>query len=64
MKPDRVEGVSDTSSQDGFGEHGDKKYPIDIYCCIFLCCGPLFLLEVLDILFRHMASWILSNTNN
>ncbi len=29
----------------------------------FLCCGPIFLLEVLDILFRHMASWILSNTN-
>ncbi len=29
----------------------------------FWCCGPIFLLEVLDILFRHMASWILSNTN-
>ncbi len=29
----------------------------------FLCCGPIFLLEVLDILFRYMASWILSNTN-
>ncbi len=29
----------------------------------FCCCGPIFLLEVLDILFRHMASWILSNTN-
>ncbi len=28
----------------------------------FWCCGPIFLL-VLDILFRHMASWILSNTN-
>ncbi len=27
------------------------------------CCGPKFLLEVLDILFRHIASWILSNTN-
>ena len=25
----------------------------------FWCCGPIFLLEVLDILFRHMAS----NTN-
>ncbi len=29
----------------------------------FWCCGPIFLLEVLDILFRHMASFILSNTN-
>ncbi len=29
----------------------------------FWCCGPIFLLEVLDIFFRHMASWILSNTN-
>ncbi len=27
----------------------------------FWCCGPIFLLEVLDILFRYMASWILSN---
>ncbi len=34
----------------------------EIYCC-FLCYGPIFLLEVLEILFRHMASWILSNTN-
>ncbi len=29
----------------------------------FWCCEPIFLLEVLDILFRHMTSWILSNTN-
>ncbi len=29
----------------------------------FWCCGPIFLLEVLNILFRYMASWILSNTN-
>ncbi len=29
----------------------------------FWCCEPVFLLEVLDILFRHMTSWILSNTN-
>jgi len=28
-----------------------------------ICCGPIFLLEVLDILFRYMALWILSNTN-
>ncbi len=29
----------------------------------FLCCWPIFLLEVLDILFGHMASLILSYTN-
>ncbi len=29
----------------------------------FLFCGPIFMLEVLDILFRDMASGILSNTN-
>ncbi len=29
-----------------------------LYCW---CCGAIFLLEVLDILFRCMASWILSN---
>ncbi len=48
------------NTQDRFSEHRDKKYPM---CCIFLCCGLIFLLEVLDILFRHMTSWILSNTN-
>ncbi len=54
------------NTQDGFGEHRDKKVPHvynEIYCCIFWCCGPIFLLEVLDILFRCMASWILSITN-
>ncbi len=53
------------NTQDGFGEHRDKKYPMCTmkYSAVFLCCGPIFLLEVLDILFRHMASWILSNTN-
>ncbi len=29
----------------------------------FWCYGPIFLLEVLDILFRDMESWILLNTN-
>ncbi len=55
------------NTQDGFGEHRDKKkstpcvqWNILLY---FWCCGPIFLLEVLDILFRHMASWILSNTS-
>ncbi len=53
------------NTQDGFGEHRDKKYPMCTikYTAVFLCCGPKFLLEVLDILFRHMASWITSNTN-
>ncbi len=54
------------NTQDGFGEHRDKKVLHvynEIYCCIFNVVGPIFLLEVLDILFRHMASWILSNTN-
>ncbi len=36
------------------------QWNIQLY---FWCCGPIFLLEVLDILCRHMASWILSNTN-
>ncbi len=46
------------NTQDEFGEHGDKKYPMCTmrYTALFLCCGPIFLLEILDILFRHMAS--------
>jgi len=42
---------------------GIKKYPclrlnmlLDI-----ICCGPIFLLEVLDILFRYIVSWIKAN---
>ncbi len=52
------------NTQDGFGEHRDKKYPMCTmkYTAVFLIL-PIFLLEVLEILFRHMASWILSNTN-
>ncbi len=52
-------------TQDGFGEHKDKKYPMCTMNILlyFWCCGPIFLLEVLDILFRQMASWILLNTN-
>ncbi len=49
------------NTQDGFGEHRDKKVPQmynEIYCCIFLCCGTMFLLEVLDILFRYMHQQI------
>ncbi len=47
------------NTEDGFCEHRDKKSTHvynETYCCIFD-------VEVLDILFRHMASWILSNTN-
>ncbi len=54
------------NTQDGFGEHRDKKCPmctIKYTAVFFWCFWPIFLLEVLDILFRHMASWILSNTN-
>ncbi len=41
----------------------DKKYPMCTILLYFWFCGPIFLLEVLDILFSHMVSWILSNTN-
>ncbi len=54
------------NTQDGFGEHRDKKYPLSTikYTPVFCdCYGPIFLLEFLDILFRHMALWIISNTN-
>ncbi len=46
------------NTQDGFGEHGDKKYPCVQWNILlyFLYCGPIFLLVVLDILFRHMTS--------
>jgi len=36
------------------------KYTVGSY---MLWCGPIYLLEVLDILFRYMVSWILSSTN-
>jgi len=36
-------------------------HPMSIFKCTAGC--NYFLLEVLDILFRYMASWILSNTN-
>ncbi len=54
------------NTQDGFGEHRDKKYPhvyYEIYCRMFDVSGPIFLLGVLNILFRHMAPCILSNIN-
>ncbi len=49
------------NTQDGFGATGIKKYPCVKWNILlyFLCCGPIFLLEVLNILFRHKASWIL-----
>ncbi len=48
--------VFNSNNQDGFCEHRDKKYPMCTmkYTAVFLCCGPIFLLEVLYILFRHM----------
>ncbi len=53
------------NTQDGFGEHRDKNSPCVQWNILlyFLSCGHIFLLEVLDILFRHMASLILSNAN-
>ncbi len=50
------------NAQDGFDEHrGKKSTSVQWYKLLhFWCCGPIFLLEVLDILFRHMASLILS----
>ncbi len=53
------------STQGGFGEHREKITPCVQWNILlnFLCCGPIFLLEVLEILFRYMALWIISNTN-
>ncbi len=47
------------NTQDGFGEHRDKKYCMFTirYTAEFLMLWPIFLLEVLDILFRHVASF-------
>ncbi len=63
--PDETKQWVFSSTQNGFGEYRDKKYPCVQWNILlyFWCCGPIFLLEVLNILFRHMASWILSNTN-
>ncbi len=53
------------NTQDGFAEHRDKKYPLCTmkYTLVFFMLWAYFLLEILDILFRHTASRILSNTN-
>ncbi len=51
------------NTQDWFGEHMDKKYPMCTMKYTAVMLRSIFLLEVLDILFRHMASWILLNTN-
>ncbi len=53
------------NTQDGFGEHRDEKYPMCTmkYTAVILMLWPVFLPEILDVLFRHMASWSLSNTN-
>ncbi len=49
----------------GLVQTGIKKYPMSTvkYTAGSLMLWPVFLLEVLNILFRCMASWILSNTN-
>ncbi len=46
----------------GLVNTGIKSTPCVLWNILlyYWCCGPIFLLEVLDILFRHMASWILS----
>ncbi len=50
---------------DGFGANRDKKYPMLTvkYTAGPIMLWPIFLPEVLEVLFRCMASWILSNTN-
>ncbi len=54
MKQNKKELLA-ANTQDGFGEHRDKKYPMSTMKYTAVFCGPIFLLEVLDILFRHMA---------
>ncbi len=53
------------NTEDGFGAHRDKKYPICKmkYTAVLLMLGHIFLPEILDIFFRYKASWVLSNTN-
>lgn len=47
-------------TQDGFCAHWDKTFPMST---MKYTAGALFILEVLDILFRYISSWIKSNTN-
>ncbi len=49
----------------GLVNTGIKSTPCEQWNILlyFLCCGPIFLLEILDILLRYMASCIISNTN-
>ncbi len=58
--------VLTANTQDGFGANRvHKTYPSPRLNILLdrQCRDPVFLLEVLNILFRCMASWILSNTN-
>jgi len=52
-------------TQDVFGENRDEEYsmPTVKYTAGSYMLWAYFLLEVLDILFRYMVVWILSNTN-
>ncbi len=61
----KKKGFLAANTQDGFVNTGIKSTPcVQINILLyFWCCGSIFLLEVLDIFFRRMASWILSNTN-
>jgi len=54
------------NTQDGLGANRDKKYPMSTVkytARSLMLLAYVFLLEVLDILFRYMVSWILANTN-
>ncbi len=54
------------NTQDRFGEHMDKKYPMCTmkYTAIILMLWTYISAGGLDMLFRHIASWILSNTTD
>ncbi len=53
------------NTQDGFGEHRDKKYPKCTikYTAVFFMLWAYMSAGGPDIFFRYMASWILSNTD-
>ncbi len=54
-----------TNTQDGFGEHRDKKYPKCKmkYTAVFFMLWAYISAGGPDIVFRYMALWTQSNTN-
>ncbi len=53
------------NTQDGFGEHRDKKYPKCTmkYTAVFYKLWAYIFAGGPDIFFRYMALWTQSNTN-